>query len=62
MMTRVKSNFRSYVENDLIMNNLVWRNTKESIQDEYDVPDYEEEVVWVDCHPIEALCYKCKPF
>ncbi len=43
---------------DLIMKNLVWRNTKESIQDEYDVPDYEEEVVWVDCHPIETKFYQ----
>jgi hypothetical protein len=42
------------------MNNLVWRNTKESIQDEYEVPDYEEQVVWIDCHPIEALHIKCK--
>eukprot|EP00029_Vermamoeba_vermiformis_P000823 TRINITY_DN11008_c0_g1_i1.p1 TRINITY_DN11008_c0_g1~~TRINITY_DN11008_c0_g1_i1.p1 ORF type:complete len:857 (+),score=187.90 TRINITY_DN11008_c0_g1_i1:110-2680(+) len=50
--------YENYVENDLVMNNLVWRNTKESIQDEYDVPDYEEEVVWIDCHPIESLYYK----
>ena len=39
------------------MNNLVWRNTKESIQDEYDVPDYEEEIIWIDCQPIEDLYY-----
>jgi hypothetical protein len=52
--------FASFVENDLMMNNLVWRNTKESIQDEYEVPDYEEQVVWIDCHPIEALHIKCK--
>jgi SNF2 family DNA or RNA helicase len=50
--------YENFVENDLMMNNLVWRNTKESIQDEYEVPDYEEQVVWIDCHPIEALHIK----
>ena len=50
--------FRSWVENDIIFNNLIWRNVKESVGEEYKVPDYEEDLVYVDFHAIERLLHK----
>lgn len=47
----------SWVESDLIYNNLVWRNTKESVESEYAVPDTDEELVFVDFHPYETILY-----
>ena len=57
---RQRSNLFRWIENDLIYRNLIWRNTKESIASEYTVPDYIEEVVYVDFSPIEALLHKRK--
>lgn len=47
----------SYVENDIVYNNLVWRNTKESIHEEYLVPEYEEKLVEIDFTSIEQLVH-----
>lgn len=47
----------SFVENDIIFNNLIWRNTKESIHDEYQVPDYEEKLIEIEFTPIEQLLH-----
>jgi SNF2 family DNA or RNA helicase len=50
--------YEKWIENDLIYSNLIWRNIKESIASEYTVPDYIEEVVYVDFSPIETLLHK----
>jgi hypothetical protein len=52
--------YEEYVENDIIVSNLLWRNTKESINEEYSVPDYDEELILAEFHPIEAVLHKCK--
>jgi SNF2 family DNA or RNA helicase len=49
--------YECWVESDLIYNNLVWRNTKESVESEYSVPDTDEELVFVDFHPYETILY-----
>ncbi len=49
-----------WIENDVIFNNLIWRNTKESIAEENSVPDYAEELVYVDFCPVEALLHARK--
>jgi SNF2 family DNA or RNA helicase len=50
--------YEIWVENDIIFNNLIWRNVKESVGEEYKVPDYEEDLVYVDFHAIERLLHK----
>jgi hypothetical protein len=50
--------YEEYVENDIIVSNLLWRNTKESINEEYSVPDYDEELILAEFHPIEAVLHK----
>jgi SNF2 family DNA or RNA helicase len=49
--------YEIWVENDVIYNNLIWRNIKESVGEEYKVPDYEEDLVYVDFRPIERLIH-----
>jgi hypothetical protein len=56
----VAENYEAHLENGIIMSNLVWRNTKESIREEYKVPDYEEHVILTEFHPIEALMHTRK--
>jgi len=42
----------------LVFCNLYWRNTKESIKSEYEVPPFVEEVILLDFHPVEAILYE----
>jgi SNF2 family DNA or RNA helicase len=53
----IAGEYESYVENDIVYNNLVWRNTKESIHEEYLVPEYEEKLVEIDFTSIEQLVH-----
>jgi hypothetical protein len=42
---------------DTMVKNLYWRNTKESVSQEYVVPDTIETVLLLDLHPVEFLLY-----
>lgn len=42
---------------EIIFSNFYMRNTKESIKDEYQIPNCEEELVLLDFHPVEAAIY-----
>lgn len=48
---------RTNIWSDLIINNLYWRNTRESVTTEFSVPTFSEEVVVLDFHPVEAALY-----
>jgi hypothetical protein len=39
------------------MNNLYWRNTKESIKNEYELPPLVDDVVFLELTPIELALY-----
>lgn len=43
--------------NDLFINNLVWRHTKESAKDDYVIPDMVEDVHFLDFTDIERANY-----
>eukprot|EP00029_Vermamoeba_vermiformis_P008169 TRINITY_DN3745_c0_g1_i1.p1 TRINITY_DN3745_c0_g1~~TRINITY_DN3745_c0_g1_i1.p1 ORF type:complete len:745 (+),score=238.36 TRINITY_DN3745_c0_g1_i1:326-2236(+) len=48
--------YASWIENDLLVKNLLWRNTKQATT-EYSVPDFNEDVVLLTLSPIEAVLY-----
>lgn len=50
--------FRNRAYAKLVMENLMWRNTKESIKNECEIPPLVEDLVLLDFTPIEALLYK----
>jgi len=43
---------------DLLINNLFWRNTKESVKTEYSTPSLSEDLVLLDLTDIESALYK----
>jgi hypothetical protein len=48
--------YSSWIENDLLVKNLLWRNTKQATT-EYSVPDFNEDVVLLNFSPIETVLY-----
>lgn len=49
---------REWTYVDIFLNNLYWRNTKESVKNEYELPPVVEDLVLLDYTPIEAVLYK----
>jgi len=43
---------------DIMTSNFYWRNTKESIKDEYSIPNYVGDTQFLDYHPTEKAIYK----
>lgn len=49
---------RQYNYVDIYLNNLYWRNTRESIKNEYEIPPVVQDLVLLDLDPIERAAYK----
>ncbi len=50
--------YRQWEIVDILKNNLVWRNTKESVKGEYEVPSLVEDLVLLELNPAERLLYE----
>uniref|UniRef100_A0A6B2KWZ7 F-box domain-containing protein n=1 Tax=Arcella intermedia TaxID=1963864 RepID=A0A6B2KWZ7_9EUKA len=47
-----------YSLEELLCRTVFWRNTKRSIGTEFEVPDYQTELVLIDFHPVETALYE----
>ncbi len=53
------SKYDQYLEDTTIVSKLLWRNTKESVKQEYQAPVFAEDIIKPKFHPIEALLHEC---
>lgn len=50
--------FREAASIDIYHNNLVWRNTKSSVQQEFSIPPLVDDLILLNFSPIESIIYK----
>jgi hypothetical protein len=48
-----------WVLSDILLSNLYWRNTKDNVlEDEFQIPDCETDLVLIDFHNVERTLYE----